>query len=163
MDIGTRLADLGYPPDRTPPEGNVFDPIAIVGKIVYVSGQVPFDGRTLTCIGKVPDDVTPADATRAAALCAANALRVAAKHLGGFDKIARVVRLTGYVNSTPTFTDQHLVLNGASQLVRDLLGDAGRHARTALGMAQLPLDSTVELDMILELHEPARVPAAPLP
>ena len=69
--------------------------------------------------------------------------------MGSLDRIARVVRITGYVNSDPTFTDQHLVINGASRLVREVFGDAGRHARTALGMAQLPLGASVEVEMIL--------------
>jgi enamine deaminase RidA (YjgF/YER057c/UK114 family) len=73
------------------------------------------------------------------------------KHFGSLDAIERVVRITGYVNSDPDFTDQHLVINGASQLVRDVFGEAGRHARTAIGMAQLPLGSSVEVEMILEL------------
>jgi enamine deaminase RidA (YjgF/YER057c/UK114 family) len=91
------------------------------------------------------------DATRAAALCAANVLRAVRKHFGSLDAIERVVRITGYVNSDPDYTEQHLVINGASQLVRDVFGDAGRHARTALGMAQLPLGASVEVEMILEL------------
>jgi len=90
--------------------------------------------------------------TPRAPLCAANVLRVILRHLGSLDAIDRVVRITGYVNSDPTFTDQHLIINGASQLVRDVFGDAGRHARTALGMAQLPLGASVEVEMILKLR-----------
>lgn len=147
-----KLESLGYPMDRVPPEGSLVDGISIVGNVCYVSGQVPFDGDKLVSSGKVPDEVSAVEATRMAALCAANALRVAAKHVGGLDRIERVLRITGYVNTTPTFTDQHLVMNGASQLVRDVLGEAGRHARTALGMAQLPLGSSVEVEMILQLR-----------
>ena len=73
------------------------------------------------------------------------------RHLGSLDAVQRVVRITGYVNSDPDFTDQHLVINGASELVRAVFGDAGRHARTALGLAQLPLGSSVEVEMILEM------------
>jgi len=145
------LEAAGYPMDRVPPEGSLVDPLSIEGKIAFVSGQVPFDGSTLVSAGKVPTEVSQEDATKAAALCAANALRVAARHLGGLDAIARVIRLTGYVNSSPDFTQQHLVINGASQLVRDVFGEAGRHARTALGMAQLPLGSSTEVEMILVL------------
>lgn len=148
-DRERKLESLGYPLDRTPSEGKLVDPVAIVGNFCYVSGQVPFDGEKLVSVGKVPDEVSFEEAQRMAALCAANALRVAAKHVGGLDRIERVVRITGYVNTTPTFTDQHLVINGASQLVRDVMGDAGRHARTALGMAQLPLGSSVEVEMIV--------------
>lgn len=148
------LEAAGYPMNRVPPEGTLVDPLTIEGRLVFVSGQVPFDGEKLVSVGKVPTDISQADATKAAALCAANAFRVVAKHLGGLDEVARVLRMTGYVNSTPDFTLQHLVINGASQLVRDVFGDAGRHARTALGMAQLPLGSSVEVEMILLLKEP---------
>ena len=84
-------------------------------------------------------------------LCAANVLRAVRKHLGSLDRIERVVRITGYVNADPNFTDEHLVINGASQLVRDVFGEAGRHARTALGMAQLPLGASTEIEMILQI------------
>jgi enamine deaminase RidA (YjgF/YER057c/UK114 family) len=102
-------------------------------------------------VGKVPSQVSLTDATKAAALCAANVLRAVQQHLGSLDRVERVVRITGYVNSDPDFTDQHLVINGASQLVRDVFGEMGRHARTALGMAQLPLGSSTEVEMIFKL------------
>jgi enamine deaminase RidA (YjgF/YER057c/UK114 family) len=146
-----KLAALGYPLERTTPEGKLVDPLSIAGSTLYASGQVPFDGDQLVSKGKVPSQISAADATKAAALCAANVLRAVRKHLGSLDAIERVVRITGYVNSDPDFTDQHLVINGASQLVRDVFGEAGRHARTAIGMAQLPLGSSVEVEMILEL------------
>ncbi len=146
-----KLIALGYPIDRTTPEGKLVDALSVLGTTVYASGQVPFDGDQLTSKGKVPGEISAPDATRAAALCAANVLRAVRKHFGSLDAIERVVRITGYVNSDPTFTDHHLVINGASELVRDVFGDAGRHARTALGMAQLPLGSSVEVEMILEL------------
>jgi enamine deaminase RidA (YjgF/YER057c/UK114 family) len=148
-----KLEALGYPLDRTTPEGKLVDAVAVDGLTVYASGQVPFDGDQLVSKGKVPDEVSPDEATRMAALCAANVLRAVRRHVGSLDKVDRIVRITGYVNSDPGFTDQHLVINGASQLVRDVFGDAGRHARTALGMAQLPLGSSVEVEMILRLKE----------
>jgi len=150
-----RLTAMGYPIDQTTPEGKLVDAVATVGAIVYASGQVPFSGDKLVSKGKVPSEVTAADATRAAALCAANVLRAVRKHVGSLDAVERVVRITGYVNSDPDYTDQHLVINGASQLVRDVFGEAGRHARTALGMAQLPLGASVEVEMILELKRTA--------
>jgi enamine deaminase RidA (YjgF/YER057c/UK114 family) len=87
----------------------------------------------------------------AARLCAVNILRLLAQELGSLDRIARVIRIGGYVNSTEDFTDQHLVVNGASQLLADVLGDAAPHARTALGAAQLPLGTSVEVDAIVEV------------
>lgn len=150
-----KLEGLGFPLDRVPGEGKLVDAVAIVGGFVYASGQVPFDGDKLVSIGKVPSEISPADATKAAALCAANVLRAVRRHVGSLDAIRRVVRITGYVNSDPTFTDQHLIINGASQLVRDVFGETGRHARTTLGLAQLPLGSSVEVEMILQLDQKA--------
>ncbi len=148
-----KLIALGYPIERTTPEGKLVDAVAIVGSHVYASGQMPFDGDALVSKGKVPSQVGADDAGRAAALCAANVLRAVRKHLGSLDAVERVARITGYVNSDPDFTDQHLVINHASQLVLDVFGPSGRHARTALGTAQLPLGASVEVEMILELKQ----------
>ena len=145
------LESLGYPLDRTTPEGTLIEPLVVDGKLVYASGQVPFDGDRLVSVGKVPSQVPIDEAKKAAALCAANVLRSVRKQVGSLDSIDRVLRITGYVNSDPAYTDQHLVIHGASELVRAVLGEAGRHARTALGMAQLPLGASVEIEMILRL------------
>ena len=144
------LEELGYPLDRLTPEGKLVDSLAILGSTIYASGQEPFNGDQLVYRGKVPSQISMSDATKAAALCAANVLRAVRKEFGSLDRIERVVRITGYVNSDADFTEQHLVMNGASQLVRDVFGEAGRHARTALGMSQLPLGSAVEVEMILQ-------------
>jgi enamine deaminase RidA (YjgF/YER057c/UK114 family) len=151
-DREQKLIDLGYPIERTTPEGSLVDAVAVVGSFVYASGQVPFDGDRLVSAGRVPSQISPDDAGRAAALYAANVLRAVRKHVGSLDAIERVVRITGHVNSDPAFTGQHPVINGASQLVRDVFGEAGRHARTALGLARLPLGASVEGEMILELR-----------
>jgi len=148
-----KLEALGYPIDQTTPEGNLVDRLSVAGNIVYASGQVPFAGDVLTSKGKVPSQISKEDATRAAALCAANVLRAVRKHFGSLDAIERVLRITGYVNSDADFIEPHLVINGASQLVRDVFGEAGRHARTALGMAQLPLGASTEVEMILQLKQ----------
>ena len=144
------LESLGYPLDRLRAGGTLFDAVAIDGNTVYVSGHVPFDGDDLLYKGKVPSQVSVDDAKKAAALCTANILRAVRKELGSLDRITRVVRITGFVNSDADFTEQHIVMNGASKLVRDVFGDAGRHARSALGMAQLPLGVAVEVEMILQ-------------
>jgi enamine deaminase RidA (YjgF/YER057c/UK114 family) len=151
-DRDSKLEQLGYPIERTTPEGSLVDGLIVDGSTIYASGQVPFDGETLTSRGKVPSQVSMEQATEAAALCAANVLRAVRKHFGSLDGL-RVVRITGYVNSDPDFTEQHLVINGASRLIRDVFGEAGRHARTALGVAQLPLGSSVEVEMILSKTE----------
>lgn len=146
------LEALGYPLHRLPPEGSLVDAVAVAERLVYASGQVPFDGADLTSVGKVLSQVSVAEATAAAALCAANVLRAVRHHVGPLERIERVVRITGYVNADPDFTDCHLVINGASQVVRDVFGEAGRHARTALSLMQLPLGASVEVEMILLLR-----------
>lgn len=156
MPVGERekkLEEIGYPLDRGPKEGPVIDLLSVVGDVVFASGQVPFDAGTLTSKGKVPSQVSVAEATKAAALCAANVLRAVALKLGSLDRVERALRLTGYVNVDPDFTDCHLVINGATDLIKQVLGpEAGRHARTAIGMAQLPLGASVEVEMVLQLR-----------
>jgi enamine deaminase RidA (YjgF/YER057c/UK114 family) len=108
----------------------------------------------LTSKGKVPSEVSVENATRAAALCAANILRAIVTKLGSLDRIERVVRVTGYVNADPDFTDCHLVINGATNLLKEVFGpESGRHARTALGMGQLPLGTSVEVEAIFQLKK----------
>ena len=148
-----KLADLGYPIDDIPGPGAIYKPVVIHGNTVYVSGAVPIAGGKVTSRGKVPSQVSMEEAVEAAALCAANNLRFVIKEIGSLDKIDRVIRVTGYVNSDPDFTDQHLVINGASQLLIEVFGDEGVGARSALGMGQLPLGSSTEVEMILALKE----------
>jgi enamine deaminase RidA (YjgF/YER057c/UK114 family) len=147
-----KLESLGFPLDKvkyTP--GGIIEPLSVDGTTMYLSGQVPFDGDDLKYVGKVPSKVSVEDASKAAAICAANLLRVARKHLGTLDRVDRVLRITGYVNTDPAFTDCHVVINGATNLIREVLDDQGRHARTALGMGQLPLGVSVEVEMILKI------------
>jgi len=149
-----KLESLGYPLDRKLSPGAIYRPVIIDGTTAYVSGCVPFDGdKNLVSRGKVPSQVSLEDAKKAAALCAANILRLIRQELGSLDPIERMLKVVGFVNSDPDFTDQHLVINGASQLFLDVLGDAGWHARSAVGMAQLPLGSSVEVEAILKLKK----------
>jgi enamine deaminase RidA (YjgF/YER057c/UK114 family) len=146
-----KLESLGYSLSKTLSAGAIYRPVVVDGTTVYVSGCVPFDGdKTLASKGKVPSQVSLEDARKAAALCAANVLRLVRQELGSLDRVERVLRVTGYVNSDADFTDQHLVINGASQLFVDVFGDAGWHARSAVGMAQLPLGASVEVEAILK-------------
>jgi enamine deaminase RidA (YjgF/YER057c/UK114 family) len=152
-DRERRLAERGYPLDRLVKPAANYRPLVIDGTTAYLSGAIPFDGgTTLVSTGSVPSAVSVVDATRAAALCAANLLRSLAAELGSLDRIDRVLRLAGYVNSDAGFAEQHLVINGASELLIDVLGDAGQHARSAVGVAGLPLGASVELDMIVRLE-----------
>jgi enamine deaminase RidA (YjgF/YER057c/UK114 family) len=151
-DRDRKLESLGYPLDRTLSPGAIYKPVVVDGTTIYVSGCVPFDGdKNLVSKGKVPSQISLEAARKAAALCAANVLRLVRQELGSLDRVERVLRLTGYVNSDPDFTDQHLVINGASQLMLDVFGEDGWHARSALGMAQLPLGSSVEVEAILRM------------
>ena len=146
-----KLESLGYPLDRKLSAGAIYRPVVVDGTTVYVSGCVPFDGDgNLVSKGKVPSQVSLEDAKKAAALCAANILRLVRQELGSLDRVERVLRVTGYVNSDADFTSQHLVINGASQLLVDVLGEQGWHARSAVGMAQLPLGASVEVEAILK-------------
>lgn len=148
-----RLEALGYPLDDVPPPGAIYKPVIVHGNTVYVSGAVPIENGNLLHPGKVPSTVTLEEAQQAAALCAANNLRLVIQELGSLERIERVVRVTGYVNSDPDFTDQHLVINGASKLLLEVFGDEGLCARSALGLAQLPLGASTEVEMILALKE----------
>jgi enamine deaminase RidA (YjgF/YER057c/UK114 family) len=117
---------------------------------VFTSGQLPFIGGQLGVTGKVGAEVSPDEAKAQARICALNAL--AAVHaLAGIDSVTRVVKLVGFVSSAEGFTGQPGVINGASELMREVFGDAGQHARSAVGVAELPLGSPVELELIVEV------------
>ena len=146
-----KLEALGFPIHDVPGPGAIYKPVVVHGKTVYVSGAVPVVDGKLTAKGKVPSEVSMEDAKKSAAVCAANNLRFVIQALGSLDDIERVVRVTGYVNADADFEDAHLVINGASELLRDVFGEAGVGARSALGMAQLPLGASTEVEIILEL------------
>jgi enamine deaminase RidA (YjgF/YER057c/UK114 family) len=146
-----RLAALGLtlPPVAAPVAAYV--PAVRTGSYVYTSGQLPLVDGKLQGTGKVGEAVTPQDAAALARIAALNALAAAASVAGGLDSIARIVKVTCFVASAPAFTGQALVANGASELLIEVLGDAGRHARSAVGMAVLPLDAPVEVELIAEV------------
>jgi enamine deaminase RidA (YjgF/YER057c/UK114 family) len=118
---------------------------------VYTSGQVPLVEGKLTCAGKVGRDVTLEDAYAAARVCAINCLAAIKTVVGSLDEIAQVVKVVGFVNSAPGFSAQPKVVNGASEFLGEVFGDAGRHARSAVGVSELPIDSPVEIEMIVKL------------
>jgi enamine deaminase RidA (YjgF/YER057c/UK114 family) len=146
-----RLAELGLElPPLTPPLA-AYVPAVQSGRHVYVSGQVPMADGKLLETGKVGADVTPERAKELAARCALNAL-AAIDALVGLDRVARVVKVVGFVASASGFTGQPAVINGASELFGEVFGDAGRHARSAVGVAELPLGAPVEVEVIVELN-----------
>jgi len=147
-----RLAALGLmlPPVAAPQAAYV--PAVRTGNYVYVSGQLPMADGKLQAVGKVGDVVSAEEAALLARLCALNGLAAAASVVaGGLDAITRIVKVTGFVASVPSFTGQPVVINGASEFFIEVFGEAGRHARSAVGMAVLPLDTPVEVELIVEV------------
>jgi enamine deaminase RidA (YjgF/YER057c/UK114 family) len=127
-----------------------YSPAAISGNLVFTSGQLPFVDGALPATGKVGAEVSAADAAGYARTCVLNALAAAQSVIGSLDRVTRVVKVTGFVASAPDFTGQPAVLNGASTVLGDIFGEAGTHARSAVGVAVLPLDAPVEVELILE-------------
>ena len=123
------------------------------GDLIVTAGQIPLKDGQLVAAGKVPTDVRLGDAQVAARQCVLNALAAVRTLTGSLDAIARVVRLNVFVASAAGFTDQAKVANGASELLVEIFGDAGKHTRCAIGAAELPLNAPVELDMIVEIAE----------
>jgi enamine deaminase RidA (YjgF/YER057c/UK114 family) len=146
-----RLASLGLALPPVPAPVAAYVPAVRTGNYVYTSGQLPLVEGKLQGTGKVGDGVAPGEAAALARTAALNALAAVASVAGGLDAITRVVKVTCFVASAPSFTGQAQVANGASELLLEVLGDAGRHARSAVGMAVLPLDSPVEVELIAEV------------
>ena len=146
-----KLQSLGIelPPTASPVGAYV--PAVRTGNLVLTAGQLPMKNGSLTAAGKVPADVSLEDAQLAARQALLNALAALRAEVGSLDNVSRVVRLNVLVNSTAGFTDQAKVANGASDLLLEVFGDAGRHTRTAVGAAELPLNAPVELDITAEV------------
>ncbi len=148
--VEARLAELGLVLPVVAAPVAAYIPAVATGNLVYTSGQLPFIDGTLPFTGKVGADVSSERARELASVCALNALAAAATVIGSLDRVTRVVKVTGFVASDPTFTGQPAVINGASELLGEVFGDAGVHARSAVGVAVLPLDSPVEVEVVLE-------------
>jgi enamine deaminase RidA (YjgF/YER057c/UK114 family) len=145
-----RLAELGIELPAVVPPVAAYVPAKRSGSLVYTAGQLPMVDGKLAATGKVGADVNPEQARRLARTCALNAL--AAVHaLVGIDAVAQVVKVVGFVASAPGFTGQPAVVNGASELFGEVFGEAGAHARSAVGVAELPLNAPVEVELIVEL------------
>lgn len=150
--VEERLEALGLTVHEVVPPVAAYVPAVVSGRYVHTSGQLPMvDGRLLET-GKVGAEVSPERAAELAAVCALNAI-AAVKSVALLESVVRVVKVTGFVASAPDFTGQPAVINGASNLLREAFGDAGAHARSAVGVAVLPLDSPVEVEMIVELAD----------
>jgi enamine deaminase RidA (YjgF/YER057c/UK114 family) len=150
--IETRLKELGITlPVAAAPAAN-YVPFAQTGKLLLTSGQLPLADGKLVHTGLLGRELGVEQGQEAAKACAVNILAQAKAALGDLEKIARIVKITVFVASTPEFTQQHLVANGASDLLVAVLGDAGRHARSAVGTAALPLNAPVEIEAIIEVR-----------
>ena len=146
-----KLRELELELPAVPEPAGSYVPAIRTGSLLFTAGQLPFQNGELRIKGKVGDGVTPEEARGAARLCALNALAATAAEAGGLSNVRRVVKVTGFVASAPGFNGQPAVLNGASDLLGDVFGEAGVHARSAVGVSELPLDAPVEVELIVEL------------
>lgn len=153
MGVYDAMKKLGIELPEPPPRGGLYRPVRQVGPMLYVSGQGPTERGKPLFTGKLGREVSVETGQAAAGRCVLNALAVLQAHLGDLDRIAGVVKVLGFVASAPGFNDQPLVINGCSQLLIDLFGDPGWHARSAIGTNELPGDIPVEIEFIFELKE----------
>lgn len=148
--IDSRLTELGIQiPTLAAPAG-AYLPFSVTGNLVFTAGQLPFTDGALPATGKVGAEVSADDAKAYARTAALNALAAVEAAIGSLDRVTRVVKLVGFVSSDPSFTGQPGVINGASEVLAEIFGDLGKHARSAVGVAVLPLDSPVEVELIVE-------------
>lgn len=152
MTLSAKLQELGLElPAVAAPAAN-YVPYVVSGNMVYVSGQIPFLNGEKMHLGRVGDDLSEEDGVAAAQACALNILAQVNEAAGGdWSRVKRCVKLGGFVNCTPDFTNQPVVINGASNLIADVMGDTGKHARFAVGAPSLPLGVAVEIDAVFEI------------
>lgn len=150
MSHAARLKELGIELPAVPAPAGVYLPAVQTGSLVYTAGQVPLVDGKVAATGKVGGDVSPEQGKELARICALNAL-AAVDSLVGIDNVVRVVKVVGFVASAEGFGGQPGVLNGASELLGEVFGDAGKHARAAVGVAELPLNVPVEVELIVEV------------
>ncbi|WP_367948606.1 RidA family protein [Rathayibacter sp. VKM Ac-2857] len=147
--IAERLAELGIELPAVAVPAGAYVPAVVDGHLVFTAGQIPFVDGALPATGKVGAGVEPEVAKDLARVCALNALAAIADVIGSLDRVTRIVKVTGFVASAPGFNGQPGVINGASEVLGDIFGEAGRHARSAVGVAELPLDAPVEVELIV--------------
>ena len=149
--IEEKLRDLSIELPTPPSPAGSYIPVVTTGNLAFVSGQIPMREGKVVFEGKVPEQQTLESARDAAKICIINGLAQLKANLGSLDKIRKFVRISGFVNSSPNFTEQPKVINAASDLLVEIFGDMAKHSRIAVGVASLPLNSTVEIDMIVEV------------
>jgi enamine deaminase RidA (YjgF/YER057c/UK114 family) len=149
--IEERLVQLGLELPEPAAAAGAYIPSLIHNGLLYISGQLPLDKGEIAFRGRLGAELDVAAGQEAARLAAKNALAHARKAAGSLDAIARCLKITGYIAATPTFTEQAKVVNGASNLVHDLFGERGQHVRVSIGVASLPLEAAVEVEMLFAL------------
>ena len=152
MSFDAKLAELGITLPPAPKPVATYIPAVRAGDLLFLSGTGPFRDGRIAFAGKLGRDLTVEQGAEAARLTLLNALAMVRQELGTLDRVVRIVRLTGHVASAEGFTQQPAVINGASDLLVQIFGEAGRHARLALGAAELPLNMCIELELILQVR-----------
>jgi enamine deaminase RidA (YjgF/YER057c/UK114 family) len=151
----SRLEELGITLPAPPAPAGAYVPATRAGNLVFTAGQLPLEAGELTLRGKVGDTVGVDEAREAARMCAMNALAAASTRTGGVAGISRIVKVTGFVASAPGFNEQPQVINGASEFLGEIFGEAGLHARSAVGVAELPMNAPVEVELVVETNPDA--------
>lgn len=153
MQLSKKMQKLGYElPQVASPAAN-YVPYVITGNLIHIAGQIPFINGEKMHMGRLGEDMVLEDGVKAAQACALNILaQVNHAVEGDWSRVKKCVKLGGFVNSAPDFTDHPLVINGASNLIGEIMGDAGKHARFAVGAASLPLGVAVEIDAVFEIE-----------
>lgn len=150
--IEERLDELGITLPVPPKPAGSYIPVVKTGNLLFVSGQIPMKEGKVVFQGKVPTDISMEDAQKASKLCIINALAQLKAEIGTLDKISKIVKVSGFVNSSQDFVEQPKIINAASDLLFEIFGDKGKHSRIAVSVASLPLNSTVEIDLIAEVN-----------
>ena len=150
-DYESRLRELGLSLPQLPPAAGAYVPAVRSGNLVFCSGQGPYKDGTFAYIGKVGDSLSLEEGIESARIAALNCLAEICYLIGTINNVVRIVQVRGFVNSAESFTDQPKVVNGASELLIDIFGNAGKHARCALGTSILPMNIPVEVEMVVEV------------
>ncbi len=151
MNYEEKIKELGFELPQAPTPLASYVPTVRSGNLVFTAGQVPVKDGKLIYAGKVGKDISAEDAQKAAQICALNCLSVVKAKIGSLENIKRIVKISVFVNSAEGFTEQPKVANGASDLLVEIFGEAGKHARSAVGVNELPIDAAVEIEMIAEI------------
>ncbi|MAS90219.1 MAG: hypothetical protein CMO14_04295 [Thaumarchaeota archaeon] len=149
--IEKRLKDLGISIPNAPKPAGSYVPVVLTGKLAFVSGQIPIKDGQVVYQGKVGDTQSIDDAQEAAKLCVINGLAQIEAYCGTLDNLEKIIKISGFVNSTKDFTEHPKVINAASDLLMKIFDEKGRHSRIAIGVSSLPLNATVEIDMVVEI------------